>query len=144
MPPLVRRYLRAAVVFLAVGLGLGLWMLYAREFGAALPIRIRSAHTHALLVGFVMLMITGVALWMFPRPRQDDVIFKPALAEAAWWAITGGTALRVVLELALAGDASATWRAILVGAGALQTIGILLFFATMWTRIRASGARHAE
>lgn len=144
MPPLVRRYLRAAVLFLAVGLGLGLWMLYAREFGATLPIRIRSAHTHALLVGFVMLMITGVALWMFPRPRQDDVVFRPALAEAAWWAITGGTALRVVLELTLAGDASVTWRAILVGAGALQMIGVLLFFATMWTRIRASGARSAE
>ncbi len=140
MSPLVRRYLRAAVIFLAIGLSLGLWMLYAREFGAALPVRIRSAHTHALLVGFVMLMITGVALWMFPRPRPDDTVFRPLLAEIAWWAIAGGTALRVGLELTLVADATSLWRGLLVGAGALQTLGILLFFGTMWTRIRASGA----
>lgn len=140
MNPLVRRYLKTAVVFLSVGLLLGLWMLFAREFGAWQPPRIRSAHTHALLVGFVMLMITGVALWMFPRPRADDIIFRPGLAATAWWAIAGGTAVRVALELGLGNAAPTSWRAVLVGAGALQVLGVLLFFGTMWTRIRASGA----
>lgn len=141
MSPLVRRYLRTAVLFLATGLLLGLWMLVAREFGAWAPVRIRSAHTHALLVGFVMLMITGVALWMFPRPRAGDTVFRPALAELAWWLIAGGTALRVALEVTLAPMPAAPWRAALVGAGTAQTLGLLLFFATMWTRIRASGAQ---
>ncbi len=140
MNPLVRRYLKTAIVFLGVGLILGLWMMIAREFGSWTPPRIRSAHTHALLVGFVMLMITGVALWMFPRPRREDVVFRPGLAAMAWWAIVCGTASRVVLEVALPVSASALWRAVLVGAGALQAIGIMLFFATMWTRIRSSGA----
>lgn len=140
MNPLVRRYLRTAVIFLSVGLVLGLWMLWAREFGGTLPPRILSAHTHALLVGFVMLMITGVALWMFPRPRTDDVVFRPVLAEVAWWAIAGGTALRVLLELSLGANASSALRAVLVGAGAAQLVGVLLFFGTMWTRIRGSGA----
>ncbi len=142
MNPLVRRFLRTAVLFLATGLTLGVWMLYAREFGGSLPTRILSAHTHALLVGFVMLMITGVALWMFPRPRPDDVIFRPGLAALAWWGIAGGTALRVTLELTLGANASAPWRALLVGAGVLQLLGLLLFFGTMWTRIRASGAQN--
>jgi hypothetical protein len=141
MNPLVRRYLRTAISFLIIGLVLGVWMLYAREFGGRLPPRILSAHTHALLVGFVMLMITGVALWMFPRPRANDVVFKPVLAELAWWGIAGGTGLRVALELGLGAQTSTAWRALLVGAGAVQAIGIVLFFATMWTRIRASGAR---
>lgn len=141
MNPLVRRYLRTAIAFLAVGLVLGVWMLYARELGGWLPPRVRSAHTHALLVGFVMLMITGVALWMFPRPRQDDVVFRPMLAELAWWGIAGGTALRVALEIGLDVSPAARWRVLLVGAGALQATGVLLFFATMWTRIRASGTR---
>lgn len=141
MNPLVRRYLRSAIAFLAVGLVLGVWMLYAREFGGELPPRVRSAHTHALLVGFVMLMITGVALWMFPRPRQDDIVFRPVLAEFAWWGIAGGTALRVGLEVGLDMSPATMWRVVLVAAGALQSLGVLLFFATMWTRIRASGAR---
>lgn len=140
MNPLVRRYLRTAIAFLTIGLLLGAWMLYVREFGGSLPVRIRSAHTHALLVGFVMLMITGVALWMFPRPRRDDAVFRPALADLAWWCIAGGTALRVALEVSLSANASAAWRAALVTAGLAQVIGVLLFFGTMWTRIRASGA----
>ena len=140
MNSLVRRYLRTAVIFLSIGLLLGLWMLYAREFGAWQPPRIRSAHTHALLVGFVMLMITGVALWMFPRPRPDDIVFRPGLAAFAWWAIAGGTGVRVVLELSLGTAASASWRAVLVSAGLFQVLGVLTFFGTMWTRIRASGA----
>lgn len=140
MNALVRRYLRTAIAFLSVGLVLGVWMMWAREFGATLPPRILSAHTHALLVGFVMLMITGVALWMFPRPRADDVVYRPWLAEVAWWLIAGGTAARVALELLLGTTAGSGWRGALVGAGAAQAIGVLLFFATMWTRIRSSGA----
>ncbi len=88
-----------------------------------------------------MLMITGVALWMFPRPRENDPIYRPALAELAWWGIVGGTLMRVTLELTLTSSASAFWRIVLVGAGVLQALSILLFFTTMWTRIRSSGAR---
>lgn len=139
MNPLVRRYLRTAIAFLALGLVLGAWMLTAREFGGWLPPRIRSAHTHALLVGFVMLMITGVALWMFPRPRAGDVVFRPGLATLAWWGIAGGTFARVALEVALSANPSVMWRFVLVAAGLLQVAGILLFFGTMWTRIRGSG-----
>lgn len=139
MNPLVRRYLRTAVAFLALGLLLGVWMLWVREFGGRLPMRIRSAHTHALLVGFVMLMITGVALWMFPRPRRDDAVFRPWLAALAWWSIAGGTAIRVLLEVALGPSAPAVWRGLLVGAGVMQAVGVLLFFSTMWTRIRSAG-----
>jgi hypothetical protein len=140
MNPLVRRYLKTAIAFLTLGLSLGVWMLYAREFGGWQPPRILSAHTHALLVGFVILMITGVALWMFPRPRVGDAVFRPGLAEAAWWCIAGGTGVRVALELGLRAAAAPIWRAVLVAAGVTQLIGVLLFFGTMWTRIRSSGA----
>jgi hypothetical protein len=110
MNPLVRRYLKTAIAFLTLGLSLGVWMLYAREFGGWQPPRILSAHTHALLVGFVILMITGVALWMFPRPRVGDAVFRPGLAEAAWWCIAGGTGVRVALELGLSVAAAPIWR----------------------------------
>lgn len=140
MSPLVRRYLKSAVLFLVTGLALGVWMLVSREFGAWQPLRLRSAHTHALLVGFVMMMISGVALWMFPRVPADDTRYRPAIAEAAWWCLAPGTALRVALELTLPPEASVAMRVLLVAAGIAQVLGLVLFFWTMWPRIRASGA----
>ncbi len=140
MNPLVRRYLKTAIVFLVVGLTLGFWLLVAREFGLPMAWRLPSAHTHAMLVGFVMMMIAGVALWMFPRAREGDARYRPVLAAIAWWLIAGGTALRVVLE-SIPGSANAVaLRAAIVVAGALQLGGLVVFFIGLWPRIRASGA----
>lgn len=140
MNPLVRRYLKTAIVFLVVGLGLGFWLLVAREFGLPISWRLPSAHTHALLVGFVLMMIAGVALWMFPRARVGDARYRPVLAEIAWWMITGGTLLRVLLE-SVPGAADATvLRAAIVVAGAVQVGGLVIFFVGLWPRIRGSGA----
>ena len=97
MHSLVRRFLKTGIVFLVVGLLLGLWMMVQRELGGRVsgPYAV-SAHTHAILVGFVMMMILGVALWMFPRPPRDDVQYKPVLAEVSYWLLTAGTAGRIV------------------------------------------------
>lgn len=140
MNPLVRRYLKSGILFLVTGLALGLWMLVSREFGVWQPPRLRSAHTHALLVGFVMMMISGVALWMFPRVPPDDTRYQPARAATAWWFLALGTGARVLLELALGAYPGVTWRAALVAAGTAQVAGLAIFFWTMWPRIRAGGA----
>src|SRR5512140_3137873 len=100
MHSLARRYLKTAIAFLVLGIGLGVWFLVRRETGgSAISQRELSAHTHALLVGFVMMVISGVALWLFPRPAADDKRYKPQFAEAAWWCLAPGTALRVAGEV---------------------------------------------
>ena len=137
MPPLVRRFLKTAIGFLFIGIGLGVYMLIRRELLGAWPSPWWiSAHTHAILVGFVILMIFGVALWMFPRPAKDDRQFDPRFAEAAYWLITLGTAARVVGELArgLSDAAAVRWAA--VAGGGAQALGMGLFFWAMWSRIR--------
>jgi cbb3-type cytochrome oxidase subunit 1 len=137
MSPLVRRFLKTAIGFLIFGVGLGVFMLARRELGGvwSTPWWV-SAHTHAILVGFVMMMILGVALWMFPRPARDDTHFDPRLAEVAYWCIAVGTAVRVLGELArpVTADAAVRWGVVL--GGAAQALGLVLFFYTMWTRIR--------
>lgn len=145
MTALVRRYLKTAILFLAVGLGLGGWMMVERELhGSVASTYFLSAHTHAILVGFVMMMILGVALWMFPRPARDDVRYDPRLAELAYWLVASGTAVRVLGELAHA-RSDATWlRWTVLAAGIFQIIGLLIFFATMWSRIRAVGSAARE
>jgi len=142
---LVRRYIKTAIGFLLCGLAIGGWMIARRELGGIVPgAYVVSAHTHALFVGFVMLMIMGVALWLFPRPDKTDTRYKPALAEAAYWLVTAGTAARVVGELLRASSAAAWLRWTVAVAGLAQIAGLALFFYTMWPRIRAVGSQSRE
>lgn len=150
MYSLVRRYLKTAVAFLAIGLAIGGWMIARRELAGAAPDPyLVSAHTHALFVGFVMMMIMGVALWLFPRPEKTDVQYDPRLAAAAYWILTTGTAVRVsgeVMRSSLFGmNMSYMWlRVAIVAAGLVQAIGIGVFFFTMWSRIRPVGSQARE
>jgi len=81
---LVRRFIKTGIVFLFLGLFLGAWMLIRRELLGAWPNPyLVSAHPHAVFIGFVMFLILGVALWMFPRATKDDGRYSPAKAEAA-------------------------------------------------------------
>jgi len=142
---LVRRYIKTAIAFLLIGLAIGGWMIARRELGGLAPgAYVVSAHTHALFVGFVMLMIMGVALWLFPRPEKTDTRYRPALAEAAYWLVTAGTAVRVAGELLRAASAAAWLRWAVVLAGFAQIAGLALFFYTMWPRIRAVGSQSRE
>lgn len=145
MHSLVRRYIKTAIVFLLVGLGIGLYMIALRELGGgALSAYLISAHTHAILVGFVMMMILGVALWLFPRPERGDTRYDPRLASVAYWLLTTGTAARIAGELARVWTA-ATWiRVIVIAASVAQVAGLGVFFYTVWNRIRAVGSAARE
>ena len=86
MYTLVRRFIKTGILFLFAGLILGAWMLVRRELLGVWPHPyLVSAHAHAVLVGFVMFMILGVALWLFPRAEKDDQRYRPERIEAAYW-----------------------------------------------------------
>lgn len=145
MHSLVRRYLKTAILFLATGLLIGGWMIVQRELIGTYPSPyIVSAHTHAILVGFVMMMILGVALWLFPRPDKSDERYQPRVADVAYWLLAIGTATRIAGELSRIGITSPPLRWIVVLASFAQIAGIGLFFYTMWSRIRPVGSRARE
>ena len=137
MLPLVRRYIKTSFVFLALGLLLGGWMSVSEFVLGAYPPRLYlTAHAHLLLVGFMLMMVMGVATWMFPRPARDDTRYRPELAEAVYWVMTMATALRAGAEIAvaLAGTLGLRWLIALGGIG--QLAGALLFVLNMWWRVR--------
>lgn len=145
MHSLVRRYIKTAIFFLGVGLAIGGYLIVQRETTGRFPnAYVVSAHTHAILVGFVMMMILGVALWLFPRPERDDSRYDPALVAAAYWTITVATAVRIVGELARATWGPVWLRWTVAASGLAQIAGFGLFFYTMWSRIRAAGSRQRE
>jgi cbb3-type cytochrome oxidase subunit 1 len=142
---IVRRFIKTAFGFLLAGFALGGWMMVQREVYGSFPGRYQvSAHTHAILVGFVIMMILGVALWLFPRPDKSDVRYRPVLVELAYWLITVGTAARLVGEVARQTIDAAWLRWAVLAAGFAQIAAVLVFFYTMWSRIRAAGSQVRE
>lgn len=137
MPPLVRRYIKTSFVFLVVGLGLGGYITVGQFLLGAYPPRlVITAHVHLLLVGFMLMMVMGVATWMFPRPAREDPRFRPERAELVYWVMTLSTALRAAAEL-LAGLSTAPALRLLIAAGGLgQILGAVLFVLNMWSRVR--------
>jgi heme/copper-type cytochrome/quinol oxidase subunit 1 len=141
----VRRFIKTGILFLAAGVALGLYMLVQRELmGVFSHPALRSAHTHAVFFGFVVFLILGVALWLFPRAAKGDERYRPERIEAAYWVLTLSTAGRFVAEAARAWASPLwlSWVVVLGGAG--QALGLGIYFYTMWTRIRPVGSHLRE
>lgn len=137
MTPLIRRYIKTSFVFLLAGLLLGAYIVVAEFAFETYPPRLLvTTHAHLLLVGFMLMLVMGVATWMFPRPGRDDTGYRPELAEAVYWVMTVATALRGLAEMvvALAGALGLRWLIALAGLG--QLVGAALFVLNMWRRVR--------
>jgi len=137
VPPLVRRYVKTSFVFLIAGLALGGYIVVAQfPVGAYPPRLFVTAHVHLLLVGFMLMIVMGVATWMFPRPARDDARYRPELAEGVYWVMTIATAVRAAAELTAPFTAAAALWIVIAAAGLGQVAGALLFVVNMWWRIR--------
>jgi hypothetical protein len=142
---LVRRFIKTGVIFLGIGLAIGGWLLISRELLGRWPDPyLVSAHTHSLIGGFVLFLILGVALWLFPRPDREDRRYRPGRIAAAYWLLTAGTAIRVGGELVRAWSDPPGLPWLITVAGLAQIAAVALYFWTMWNRIRPLGSRLRE
>jgi cbb3-type cytochrome oxidase subunit 1 len=137
VPPLVRRYIKTSFVFLLAGLLLGGYLLVAQFVLDTYPPRpFITAHVHVLLVGFMLMIVMGVATWMFPRPARDDRRYRAELAETVYWLMTAATAARAGGEILLGLSGSPWLRWLVVAGGLGQLAGAVLFAVNMWWRVR--------
>jgi heme/copper-type cytochrome/quinol oxidase subunit 1 len=135
--PLVRRYIKTSFVFLMVGLALGAYIVVAQFWLDRYPPRLLvTAHAHLLLVGFMLMMVMGVATWMFPRPARDDTGYRPGLAEAVYWTMTVATVARAGAEVLVAATGVLGFRGLIALGGLGQLAGTALFVLNMWRRVR--------
>jgi cbb3-type cytochrome oxidase subunit 1 len=142
---LVRRFIKTGIGFLAAGLLLGGYMLAQRElFGIWPHPYLKSAHMHAVFLGFVMFLILGVALWLFPRAAKDDTRYRPERIELAYWTLTVSTAVRFGGEVARAGVDAGWLRWLVLLSGLAQIVGFAIYFHAMWGRIRPVGSHLRE
>jgi cbb3-type cytochrome oxidase subunit 1 len=141
MPPLIRRYIKTSFAFLIAGVLLGSYVSVGQYVVATYPPRlIITSHVHLLLVGFMLMIVMGVATWMFPRPARDDARYRPELAAAVYWTMTAATCVRAGAEILGAYADSSALRAAIALGGLGQAAGVLLFVINMWTRVRMPSA----
>src|SRR5512145_90781 len=121
MSSLSIRLIKAAFVYLALGITLGAAFALDRSLGAVL----RPLHAELNLWGWVTLLIYGFAYHMFPR-FSGRPLRQPAIATAQSWLAISGVAL---VSLGLLGSLNALPAAqmLLVAGGVIQISAAMIF-----------------
>lgn len=141
----VRYFIKTSVIFLIIGILTGLYMSvskYVLKIGYSQELI--SAHTHLILVGSVMMMIMGVALWFFPRAEKNDKKYNPDLILITYWVMTIGTSLRFIFQVVANFLVSNLIQYLIAISSVLQVVAMILFFYSMWGRIRPVGSHIRE
>lgn len=141
----VRYFIKTSLAFLILGILAGLYMSFSKYiYQTGYSQELISAYTHLILVGSVMMMIMGVALWFFPRPEKDDKKYNPDLILITYWLITIATALRFVSQVIVSFYYISWVSTSIVIFSSFQVMAMILFFYSMWGRIRAVGSQIRE
>lgn len=141
----VRYFIKTSILFLIVGIFTGLYMSYSKYvLNEGYSPEMASAHTHLILVGSVMMMIMGVALWFFPRPKKEDKRYNHDLILLTFWTMAISTALRFIFQVLLS-FIYLNWISVAVSIfSTFQVIAVVLFFYSIWGRIRSVGSYKRE
>jgi cbb3-type cytochrome oxidase subunit 1 len=133
----VRAFLKASLAWLALGVTLGVTMAVHP------PLTIhRVAHMHMTLLGFVTMMIYGVAYHVVPRFVGVPLVHRRA-AGLHWWLSNVGLALMVT------GFVLRTWlpewgTPVLGAGGSLSALGAYVFVWVIWRTVGGGMPHHVS
>lgn len=138
MPRLTVWMVRAALVWLGLGLTFGALMLWNKGVPLA-PVlwRLLPPHTELLLLGWTGQLAMGVAFWIIPRFARGPKYGREGLARAAF----------VALNLGLISVLAGFWfvsPALALGGRVAEALSVILFAAHLWPRVRPFAAIVAD
>jgi hypothetical protein len=137
MPLLTRWFIRTSFVYLGVALAEGILLAGQSVWNSPFPFAVLfQGYIHLLTVGWLTILIFGVAYWMFPKyshayPRGRDV-----LNWAAYILINLGLVMRVLAEPLNDIHQQAFWGLLLVFSALLQWLGGMAFIINVWKRVK--------
>jgi heme/copper-type cytochrome/quinol oxidase subunit 1 len=126
MDSFVRRFIRASLIWLGTGVLLGIAMAWWPERALAY----RTAHAHANLLGFVSMMIFGVAYHVVPR-FSSRPLHAPRLAALHLWVANAGLA-GLVGGWVLRAHGAPVGVTMLRAGSVLAAGGAFLFIYNLW------------
>jgi cbb3-type cytochrome oxidase subunit 1 len=121
----VKAFLRAGLLWLGLGVLVGLVMAAAPQYAA-----LRPAHAHISVVGFAVSFIYGVAYHVIPR-FSGHPLYSPRMAVWHVWLANGGLAVMVAAFAwpALTGRPA---MEVLTAGGMAVGCGAFLFIINLW------------
>ena len=136
MEPYTRNFIRASLIWLTVGVAIGFSMAVSPEL-----VTLRRAHVHANTLGFVSMMIFGVAYHVLPR-FVGTRLWSNRAARAHLWLANAGLALMVSGWIGfVAFNGTSIGRVLLANGAILSAGGTILFVVNIW---RTLGAQPAQ
>ncbi len=133
----VVRFLRASLLWLCAGVSVGVamavhpaWTIY------------RTAHLHMLLLGFVMMMIAGVAYHVLPR-FVGASLYSPRLASLHFLVANTGLAL-LASGFIVRFHVLAVASVLLAVGGTLAAAGAIMFAWNLWRTLDRAALPPAE
>ena len=134
----VKAFLKASLAWLAAGVSLGIAMAVHPAWAVY-----RTAHLHMNLLGFVAMMIFGVAYHVIPR-FTGHPLHNSRLAGVQWWLANLGLALFVLGLALLPNTMYSTPARVVVGAGGLLSgTAAYLFVYNIWRTIDGPARRRS-
>jgi cbb3-type cytochrome oxidase subunit 1 len=137
MERFVSRFIRSSLIWLGAGVLIGVWM----AFHPADAYLYRPAHMHANLLGFVSMMIFGVAYHVIPR-FSGSPLYNPRLAGTHVVVANIGLALMVAGWIAREVSSVGAAHTLRLGA-TLSAIGAGFFIYNLWRTLNAGEAATA-
>jgi cbb3-type cytochrome oxidase subunit 1 len=137
MDAFVKGFLKSSLVWLTLGVTLGVAM-------AAHPVWtiFRVPHMHMLLLGFVTMMIYGVAYHVVPRFAGTPLYSGRA---ALWHLVVSNVGLvGMVAGFALRAVGSAAGTTVLALGGVLSALGAYTFAFVLWRTMDTRPAKRAQ
>ena len=120
------RFIKMSLVYLALGATLGgLFLVFPRLLG------LKFAHVHFNLLGFMSMMVFGVAYHILPR-FQGKPLYSERMADVHFWLANIGLIGLVVFSAARAYASALPLTVPLALSGIAAAVSVYLFVANMW------------
>ncbi len=135
MPRLSRWCIKTGLVYFVLGLLLGIVISFDTVRFSTAGRALWLVYLHLLVVGWITMLIIGVAYWLFPRYDRDQPYGSVTLGWTGYVLLNGGLVLRAVVEPWTAAGGRPFEPAVIVSAAA-QLFGILAFVTLLWPRVK--------
>ncbi|MDZ7289447.1 MAG: hypothetical protein ONB44_21925 [candidate division KSB1 bacterium] len=140
MPQTVRWFIRTSAIYLVLTFLAGAIFLYYNWLFGPLPRPWVVIHLHAGLVGWLVNIVIGVGLWMFPLNKEafpeSGGRYTLLLARLCYFGLNLGLPVRLISELIFSYTHNRLLGALMVLSGIPQFVAVAIFLYIVWKRVR--------